>query len=166
MKNQLSPAMRDVVSSPVKVWEAFNTLAEYGVDSRRLAILISKRVRPSGRPSKADEDARLLWEVSEYQKGNDSISDEKAIEAILRRVAERQIWMEPLTTPSKMHALSKQDARRWLTEYCARRDVRADELVTTHLQRLKTRLSRYKRVVPRFISAPATNSTDDSNPKL
>jgi hypothetical protein len=78
-----------IENCPVDIWEAWNTLIQFGVNPRKLFNVIRSRKRASGKPRKDEETARLLFSVEEYKASGAAATDTEAICAVLDELAAR-----------------------------------------------------------------------------
>lgn len=83
-----------IANCPTPIIEAYNELVNYGVDAVSLVRLIRQHKRPSGRPAKTDEFARLKFSVDNYQQEHPEATDKDAIIAVLSKIPEYVKWSE------------------------------------------------------------------------
>lgn len=84
-KNLTPAAVNMLGNSPEKIVDAFNALTAYGVDRAKLAKLIERRKVRGGRPDKAEQIARLIFDVNCYQRDNPGASVKDAITGVLEK---------------------------------------------------------------------------------
>ena len=79
-------ALLTLARCPVAIVEAFNTLSAHGVDRVKLFRLIETRKKTGGgRPTKAEEIARLDYSVTLYQEEHPGTELREAIRKVLEK---------------------------------------------------------------------------------
>ena len=124
--------VRFLANMPAAVVTAYNVLVDYGVDPVKLCKLIEKRTRPRGRPSNAEQTARLISTVERYWQDHPEVTTAK--EAIAKTVEGQESF--------KRLSRTQQDAKKRSLEVAfssavATRKARGSESMDEYAARRK-----------------------------